>query len=103
MAMGTPTVVAAQAAASLQALPGRDVLVAHSAQEFAESALRVMRDDTLRMSLSHHGRQYVEQYHDWSVVTERLLDIYWQAIAEKRGLMLGSKAATHLVSSSSVQ
>lgn len=100
MAMGTPTVVAAQAAASLQAFPGRDVLVAHSAQEFAESALRVMRDDTLRMSLSHHGRQYVEQYHDWSVVTERLLDIYRQAIAEKRGLKLGSKAATHLVSGS---
>ena len=61
MAMGTPVVVTAQAAASLQAIAGRDMLVAHSTQEFAELALGVMRDEALRAALSWSGRQYVEQ------------------------------------------
>jgi polysaccharide biosynthesis protein PslH len=101
MAMGTPVVVAAQAASSLQALPGRDVLVAHSAQEFAESALRVMHDATLRTSLSWRGRQYVERHHDWSAMTERLVDIYRQAITDKQGLRISSEAPSHLASSGS--
>jgi len=101
MAMGTPVVVAAQAAASLQAIPGRDVLVAHAAQEFAESALSVMHDAALRAALSWRGRQYVERHHDWSAVTERLVDIYRQAITDKRGLGVGSEAAVHLASSGS--
>lgn len=81
MAMGTPVVGAAQTAASLQALPGRDLLVAHSAQEFADVALSLMYDAKLRTALSQRGREYVERHHDWSTVTDRLVDIYQHAIA----------------------
>ena len=90
MAMGTPVVVTAQAAASLQAIAGRDMLVAHSTQEFAELALGVMHDEALRAALSWSGRHYVEQYHDWSVVSERLVDIYREAMTGKPGSGVGS-------------
>jgi polysaccharide biosynthesis protein PslH len=99
MAMSTPVVVTAQAAASLQAIPGRDVLVAHSTQEFAELALKVMHDEAWGAALSRSGRQYVEQYHDWSVVSERLVAIYRRAITDKLGLGVGGELDLNLASS----
>jgi len=99
MALGTPVVVTAQAAASLQAIAGRDVLVAHSTQEFAELALTVMHDEALRAALRWSGRRYVEEFHDWSVVSERLVGIYRQAMTGKPGLGGGSELDPSLASS----
>ncbi len=82
MAMGTPVVVAAQAAATLGTQSGRDLLTASSAQEFATATLNLLDDAALRATLSEYGRKYVEQQHDWRVVTERLIDVYQQAIAD---------------------
>jgi polysaccharide biosynthesis protein PslH len=82
MALGTPVVVAAQAVAALGARSGQDLLVAETASEFARAALQVMEDAQLQASLSQYGREYVEQHHNWQVVTERLVDVYEQAIAD---------------------
>ncbi|MFL5707180.1 MAG: glycosyltransferase [Ktedonobacteraceae bacterium] len=79
MALGTPVIVATKAAAALDALPGQDLLVAGSAQEFAEAALRLMSDAELRTSLSQHGRNYVERHHNWKVLTDQLVDVYKRA------------------------
>lgn len=76
MALGTPVIVAAKAAAALNALPGQDLMVAESAQEFAESALRLMNDAELRTSLGQHGRNYVERHHNWKALTDQLVDVY---------------------------
>jgi glycosyltransferase involved in cell wall biosynthesis len=76
MALGTPTVVAAQAAAALEARPGRDLLVAETAPEFAEQTLRLMHDAALHTSLSRSGRRYVEEHHNWGQVTDRLINLY---------------------------
>jgi glycosyltransferase involved in cell wall biosynthesis len=80
MALGTPVVVAAQAATALGTEPGRDLLVAASPQDFASATLRLMDDANLRAQLSQQGRAYVEQQHDWQKVTQRLIAIYQQAI-----------------------
>src|SRR5207302_9614574 len=64
MALGTPVVAAAQAAAALGTQTGRDLLVATSAQDFADATLRLMDNADLRLSLSQHGRSYVEEQHD---------------------------------------
>ncbi len=85
MALGTPVVVAAQAAAALGARPGRDLLVAESAREFAGATLRLMDDAELRASLEQHGRAYVEQHHNWRAMTDRLVDIYRRAIDAHAG------------------
>jgi glycosyltransferase involved in cell wall biosynthesis len=81
MALGTPVVVAEQAAAALGARPGRDLLVAASASEFAEQTLRLMNDAELHSMLSRCGRIYVEQQHNWRIATDRLVDVYQQAIS----------------------
>jgi glycosyltransferase involved in cell wall biosynthesis len=80
MALGTPVVVAAQAAAALGTRSGRDLMVASSANEFAELTLRLMNDAELHSTLSQCGRTYVEQQHDWRVIADRLVDVYRQAI-----------------------
>ena len=80
MALGTPVVVAAQAAEALSARPGRDLLTAETAQEFAQATLRLLEDAALRDTLSQGGRAYVERHHDWSIVTDQLIDVYERAI-----------------------
>jgi glycosyltransferase involved in cell wall biosynthesis len=92
MALGTPVVVAGQAAASLEAEHGRELFVAGSPQQFADYALQLMNDEQLREQLSQHGRAYVEQHHDWSVLTERLVDLYRKAAASDT---YTSKALSH--------
>ncbi|HEU0000618.1 MAG TPA: glycosyltransferase, partial [Ktedonobacteraceae bacterium] len=77
--LGTPVVVAAQAAEALSARPGRNLLTAETAQEFAQATLQLLDDTELRATLSAGGRAYVEQYHDWGKVTDRLVDVYEQA------------------------
>jgi polysaccharide biosynthesis protein PslH len=86
MALGTPVVVAAQAAQALGARPGRDLLTASSAQEFATAALQVLDDASLQAALCASGRSYVEQQHDWRTVGGRLVDIYRQAIADEEAV-----------------
>jgi sugar transferase (PEP-CTERM/EpsH1 system associated) len=79
MALGTPVVVSRQAAESLGAQAGRDLLVADSAREFAQTTLRLLDDAEMRTSLAQHGRVYVEQRHDWQKIADRLADVYRQA------------------------
>jgi polysaccharide biosynthesis protein PslH len=88
MALGTPAIVSAQSLAALQTLPGRDLLSAHSAEDFAASALRVLDDAELQTTLSQYGRMYVEQHHNWRHVTDQLIDIYQQT---------ASKPAQHVI------
>ncbi len=80
MALGTPVVVSARVANALNAQPGRDLLIAESAQEFADAALLLMNDAELHAVLSRSGREYVEQYHDWSALTNQLVSVYQQAL-----------------------
>lgn len=84
MALGTPVVVAAQAAEALEAHPGRDLLVAGTAQEFANETLRLMRDAQLHATLVQRGRRYVEEHHNWHEVTGGLINIYRRAAAMHR-------------------
>jgi sugar transferase (PEP-CTERM/EpsH1 system associated) len=81
MALGTPVVVTAQAAEALEAIQGRDLLVAESAQGFASAALRLLDDAELCAALSHNGRAYVEQKHKWQDAYEQLVAIYQRASA----------------------
>jgi glycosyltransferase involved in cell wall biosynthesis len=102
MALGTPVVVAEQAAAALGAVPNRDLLIARSAEEFAQATLRVMDNAELRATLSRNGREYVAQQHDWQVVTSGLVDIYQQAIVTHAGARSASDTGSAYISSVSL-
>ena len=76
MAMGTPVVTDDAAMGGLAAIPGRDVLVAGTADRFAQQTLRLLEDDALWYALSLQGRAYVERRHALPVVRERLEELY---------------------------
>lgn len=85
MALGTPVVVTPKTAAALNVCPDRDLLVAESPQQFADATLHLMENAALRATLSHNGRAYVEQHHDWQVVAGKMVSIYEHAIATYAG------------------
>ena len=69
----------------LDARPGRDLLVAENAAEFAKQTVRLMHDVELHATLSQCGRRYVEENHNWGVMTDRLIDLYQHAAVLHRG------------------
>ena len=84
MALGTPVVVASQPAEALNARAGRDMLVAQTAQEFADAALRLFNDAALRATLSECGQNYIKQHHNWWSIAGQFVEVYEQAIAAHR-------------------
>jgi sugar transferase (PEP-CTERM/EpsH1 system associated) len=81
MALGTPVVVDAQAASSLNAQSGRDLLVASTPQEFAAATLRLLDDAELRAAMGRSGRAYVEAHHNWHEMAQRISAVYQQVSA----------------------
>lgn len=85
MACGTPVVSSRQAVSALQAVPGREVMVADGAGQFAENILNLLDDPEAAARLGSAGRAYVEREHDWSGVAEKLERIYDQVIRARSG------------------
>jgi glycosyltransferase involved in cell wall biosynthesis len=79
MACGASVVTSARTVASLQ--PGYEeaLLVADGAEAFARHVLRLLEGPLLRERLGRAGRRYVETHHDWSVIVNRLAEIYASA------------------------
>jgi hypothetical protein len=61
-----------------------------------------MNDSELHTTLSQCGRAYVEQQHDWRVITNKLVTVYQQAIATHTGGSFPSDTTTSFVSSKSL-
>lgn len=81
MACGTPVIATSQAVSALQAKPGEHLLVADDAQTFAGEILNLLADEQQRETLGLAGRRYVEQYHDWNLITTNLEEIYKETIS----------------------
>lgn len=65
MAMGVPVVATRQAAQGIQAVPGRDLLVADDNEAFAQCVVQLLKNPDLRKGLSEAGRQRVQMSHAW--------------------------------------
>lgn len=80
MAVGTPCVATSLACMALQVIPGRDVMVADSAGEFAAAVCELLDNPERRREMAEHGRHYVEQFHNWNEIGDRLNKIYLKLI-----------------------
>lgn len=76
MAMGTPVVATPPVLGGLQAVPGRDLMVADSGEAFAEAVLSLLDSPMEQAALGAAGRAYVEAHHRWEVLVEQLEDVY---------------------------
>jgi polysaccharide biosynthesis protein PslH len=79
MACGVPVVTTPAAASALAAVPGRDLLVGDSDDQFAEAMSRFLDDSKSRRDVGLSGRAYVERQHQWRRLAERLTDVYLHA------------------------
>jgi glycosyltransferase involved in cell wall biosynthesis len=80
MATGTPVVTTSKASSALQAEAGRDLLVADTADDFAQAVLRLMNDHDLQMRIGGAGAFYVRTHHNWSSIASRLIDTYQELL-----------------------
>jgi sugar transferase (PEP-CTERM/EpsH1 system associated) len=65
MSAGVPVVSTSQAAKGIRAVPGRDLLVGDSDEEFAAHVVRLLDDRDLRRRISKAARLQVETAHSW--------------------------------------
>jgi len=80
MALGTPVVATSRGAAGLDLTPGHDILIADQPEAFAQAVVRVLKDPTLRQSLSQNGRATVEVKYDWRIIGQQLDDFMMQLV-----------------------
>jgi glycosyltransferase involved in cell wall biosynthesis len=76
MATGTAVVTNSKVLASLTVTPGRELLIADTADEFAACILRLIQNPILRNTVGEAGLQYVRRYHSWRENARRIADIY---------------------------
>jgi glycosyltransferase involved in cell wall biosynthesis len=75
MARGLPLVSTALGVEGLDAVSGRDYLLADQPRAFADAILRLLDDAELRRRLAASARQAVEPF-DWARVAPSLLQVY---------------------------
>lgn len=80
MAMGVPVVTSTIAANGVDAVKDEHFLVADSAENCAQSVLKVMQDPGYRRQLSSAGIARVKSRHDWSSAMTRFSEILQQAV-----------------------
>jgi polysaccharide biosynthesis protein PslH len=88
-ARGVPVIASPTAIAGLDAEDGRDVLIAADGRAFAEAAVRVAADPSLRARLVHEGRATLARRHDSRRIAEATLEVYRQAIDRGRARRAG--------------
>ncbi len=76
MACGAPVVASPQASQSLEAVPGKDFMLAAGPDAFAAAILALLQSPAQREQLGCAGRRFVEIHHSWDSAVEQLLSIY---------------------------
>jgi polysaccharide biosynthesis protein PslH len=77
-AYGMPVVTTTIGLEGIDALPGKDLLVANSATDFANSVSRLLEDTALQEEFALNGRRLAETRYDWQVILSAMKPIYEQ-------------------------
>lgn len=75
MAMGIPVVTTAIGAENINAIDGKDWLIATDDQDFATKVIRVIKDKKLSKQLSENGKDFVKNNFTWDVAKKRMKSI----------------------------
>lgn len=71
-ACAMPVVTTTVGLEGIDAVPGRDVLVADTPADFADAVVRLLQDDALNRRLAAAGRALVTAVYDWQAALPRL-------------------------------
>jgi len=84
MAAGLPVVTTPRGAEGLEAIPGRELLVADGRDRFAEELVRLLGDEALQRRLSQAGRARAARDHDNERLAKRLEGVLAAVAGGKR-------------------
>jgi len=76
MAMRIPCISSSLANNALRAKPGKEILIAQSAQEYAEHILMLLADREKAEAIAKAGHEMVSENFGWQGMTQPLLDIF---------------------------
>lgn len=65
MALGIPAIVSEIGKEGIDALPGKEILIANDAEEYVEKIELIVNDAEMRREITHSARLYVENNHSW--------------------------------------
>lgn len=82
MATGTPAVGTSIALEGLGITPGKEAIVANTAQEMADAVIKILSDKSLRQKLATNGKKFVSQNYNWANISKKLDKIY-QEVGQK--------------------
>ena len=90
MAAGKAAVATPEAIAGLRVVSGEQLLTASAPGEFAEAALKIIRDERLRVSLGRQARRFVEIEHDWTPLLQKLAELLEMTPREISNMLRGT-------------
>lgn len=83
MALGTPVVSTSKGAEGLEVVDNEHLLLADTAETFADAVLRVMNDGNLRERLRRNARALVEQQYDWEIIGARFVTLVEKTVKDQ--------------------
>ena len=72
MAMGVPVVTTTIGAENINAINGRDWIIADDNKDFANAVVELIHDSDRRKNMEECAFQFVKKYFTWKVAEERL-------------------------------
>ncbi len=84
MAMGVPVVTTSLGFEGIEAIPGRDLIVADTPEDIASEVIRLLKSPDLRDRIGRNGRRVVEERYSWRVVGQRLVGVYEEVVGRWR-------------------
>ncbi|RJR35889.1 MAG: glycosyltransferase [Desulfobacteraceae bacterium] len=84
LALGVPVITRSNSVEGLSVHSGKELLIADEPSDFADAAVRMVKDADLRMSLSSQGRKYVERCHQWEHIVRRYEDALRDLLERQR-------------------
>jgi glycosyltransferase involved in cell wall biosynthesis len=76
MALGRPVVSTAIGCEGLDVVGDEHLLIADSAEQFAEKTVRLLTDAALYRKLAFNARQLVVRRYDWDIIAGELMRVY---------------------------
>jgi glycosyltransferase involved in cell wall biosynthesis len=82
MATATPVITTLRTLSALEARPGLDIVVADTAENFAQEIVRLMSNLEHRHTVGSSGLAYVQKNHNWKEIAGSLVDVYQQSLPD---------------------
>ncbi len=76
MAMGKPIVSTPRGVEGIDCVPGRDLIVAETEDEFAAAVVALLQDPVRQMNLGHSARRLAESKYDWRQIVPAFDTLY---------------------------